>query len=161
MEKVMKNNIQNEIDKSFLPFTEEELKKLNFTEEELNILEDASAYAETADILPDNPDTFVNKLDKEFPSEDPNKVFEKLAELAKKDSNFVNQILAVIELTGSARDDVAANPQVEKVSLGEINKLNAEVRDAEVKKLANELIDAFKALSPKERKEVMEKFTKK
>lgn len=155
----MKNNIQNEINKSFLPFTEEELKQLNLTEEELNILEDASAISETLDMLPDDPDKFLDRVDKEFPYNDPNQVFQKLADLAKKDPAFVNELIAVVDLTGRARE--VEEPQVEKVSINEINQLNEQARDEEIKKLANDLIDSFVALTPEERKQVINKFTNK
>lgn len=95
---------QNNVNE-FLPFTEEEIKKLKFTQEELDILADAESYAQTADILPEDIDPILDRIDKEFPNgKDFDGTFKKLAELAEKDPKFYAQVLALITLTGDCKE---------------------------------------------------------
>ena len=89
---------------SFLPFTEEELKKLNFTPEELEILEDASAYSQTVDMIPEDFDTFANKVNDTFSDEDDaNKTFEKIGNLCSTDQDFINQMIALQEVYSAVK----------------------------------------------------------
>jgi len=89
----------------FLPFTEEELKKLNFTQEELDILADAEGYAQTADLLPEDIDPILDRIDKEFPNgKDFDGTFKRLAELAKKDPKFYAQVIALSTLVGDCKE---------------------------------------------------------
>lgn len=95
--------MENE-NKTFLPFTEEELKELNFTPEELETLEGASAYSETVDMLPDDPDAFIKKIEETF-SDDDNEdtTLQKLTDLCKTDPDFVNQMIALQEVYGAVK----------------------------------------------------------
>ncbi len=89
----------------FLPFTEEELKKLNFTQEELDILADAEGYAQTADLLPEDIDPILDRIDKEFPNgKDFDGTFKRLAELAKNDPKFYAQVIALSTLVGDCKE---------------------------------------------------------
>ena len=89
----------------FLPFTEEELKKLNFSQEELDILADAESYAQTAELLPEDVDPILDRIEKEFPNgKDFDGAFKKLAELAQKDPKFYAQILALATVTGDCKE---------------------------------------------------------
>lgn len=93
---------------SFLPFTEEELKILNFTPEELEILEDASAFSETAKLLPDDTDELMDKVEANFREGDDvtfDEVFEKLGELCESDPDFITQLVAAQELLTACRPD--------------------------------------------------------
>ena len=92
------------LNNSFLSLTEEELKELNFTPEELQILEDAGAYAQTIDMFPEDFDAFQNQLDSTFSQEDdPEVTLQKLADLCQTDPDFVNQMLAIQEVFSSAK----------------------------------------------------------
>lgn len=98
---------QNEYfkDISLLPFTEEELKELNLTPEELDILEYASAYSQTVDMLPDDITELTDKIDETFKT-DPklsdeevfNSNIQKLSDLCDTDPEFVNQMIALQEV---------------------------------------------------------------
>ena len=92
---------------SLLPFTEEELKELNFTEEELAILEAASAYTDMASELMD-ADELVAKMEDCFGNlsqTDPNETFEKLGELCKTDPEFITQLVLAQEVLSEVRPD--------------------------------------------------------
>lgn len=89
---------------SFLPFTEEELEQLNFTPEELEILESASAYAKTESLLPEDMDGFIQKIDESFDdSANPDVTFQKLADLCTTDPDFVSQLLAFQEVYSAVK----------------------------------------------------------
>ena len=90
--------------KSFLPFTEEELKELNFTPEELEILETASAFVETEEMIPDDADEFIKKIENTFSDTDTSdETFQKLTDLCKTDPEFVNQMIALQEDYGAVK----------------------------------------------------------
>jgi hypothetical protein len=94
--------------KSFLPFTEEELEYLNFTPEELEILEDASAFSQTAKMLPEDPDELIKKVEANFREGDDvtfEEVFEKLGSLCETDPDFITQLIATQELLTACRPD--------------------------------------------------------
>lgn len=89
----------------FLPFTKEELKELNFTPEELEVIMSAEAATQTLDLLPENPDQLLDKIDKEFPKgQDPNETLTKLAKLAETNPQLYAQVLSLTELTGSCAE---------------------------------------------------------
>ena len=99
--------MENEI-KSYLPFTEEELEILNFTPEELEILESASAFSQTADMLPENPDEMMEKVGEHFrEGEDVtfDEVFETLGTLCETDPDFITQLIATQELLSECRPE--------------------------------------------------------
>ena len=85
--------------KSFLPFTDEELEQLNFTPEELDILETASAYSQTEEMIPDDTESFIKKINENFSdSDDSNATMQKLTDLCSSDPDFVNQMIALQEV---------------------------------------------------------------
>jgi len=91
-------------DYQFLPFTEEELKELNLSPEELDVLEWASAYSQTAELLPDDFDAFQNKLDESFnDKKTPEAVMDKITDLIETDPEFVNQMMAFQEIMTSVK----------------------------------------------------------
>lgn len=95
----MENTEMTEEYKSYLPFTDEELKQLNFTPEELEILESASAYSETVDMLPEDPDDLIEKVEANFSDNmTADEVFEKLGALCESDPDFIAQLIASQEL---------------------------------------------------------------
>jgi len=100
----MENNSNQAHDYQFLPFTEEELKELNLTPEELDILDYASAYSQTAELLPDDFDTFENKLDETFNDlGTPDAVVEKLIDVCDKEPEFFAQMIALQEIMSAVK----------------------------------------------------------
>ena len=103
-------------------FTEEELKALNLTAEELSILQAGVAEADTADMLPESEkdaDKLFAKIEKTIPNtSDMKEGFEKLIEIVKKDPKFLEQILTLYNLVNSV--EVLPEATTEKVSLDAI-----------------------------------------
>ena len=102
------NKMTEAVEESLLPFTEEELKQLNFTQEELDILEAASAYSAYADALDGNPDGMVAKLDEYFGNSEKQEVsetIEKLGELCKSDPEFITQLIVAQEVLAELRPE--------------------------------------------------------
>lgn len=96
-----------QLDKNeFMPLTEEEIKEIGFTPEELEIIRNAEAMAQTADILPEDPDELYAKMEKLFPGNDNlNQVFEKLNALGKTNPDLLIQMVALSEVTNSAKPE--------------------------------------------------------
>lgn len=101
-------------DVSLLPFTEEELKEMNLTPEELDILEYASAYSQTVDMLPDDITELTDKIEETFktdenanlsPEEEFNSKIQQLSKLCDTDPEFVNQMIALQEVFAAMRPD--------------------------------------------------------
>lgn len=89
---------------TFLPFTEEELKQLNFTPEELEILETASAYSQTTQMLPDDEDALLKKIDETFSEDAPSDdTMQKIVDLCSTDPEFINQLIAVQEVLSASQ----------------------------------------------------------
>lgn len=87
-----------------LPFTDEELKQLNLTKEELDILEYASAYSQTVDMIPDDIDAFTEKIEENFGNgDDPMESIQKLTDLCDTDPEFVNQMIALQEVFSAVK----------------------------------------------------------
>jgi len=105
-----KNNISLENDSYVI--SDEKAKNLQLSAEEKLIIEEALALAETAEMLPSNPDKILDAIDKKLP-DDFEKGLEKFAELAQKDPKLYQQILALYEVTNEVRE---VTPTVEKVS---------------------------------------------
>lgn len=112
-----KNNVENEI----LP--KDLIEKYNFTEEELELIKDAQALVETADMLPDDPDKFMNKLEKAIPN-DFDAGWKALAEIAKKDPKFMSQIVALNEISNSVVEEQP--PVIEKLSTEQVKEQEAD-----------------------------------
>lgn len=98
-----------QLDKNeFMPLTEEEIKEIGFTPEELEIIRNAEAMAQTIDILPEEPDELYAKMEKLFPGNDNlDQVFEKLAGLEKNNPELLVQMVALSEATNSAKPEKA------------------------------------------------------
>jgi len=98
-----KSNVEQR-DMSFLPFTEEELKELNLTPEELDILEYAGAYAQTVELLPDDFDAFTEKIGETFSDVNtPDGAIEKITDLCESDPEFVSQMIAFQEVISAVK----------------------------------------------------------
>ena len=87
-------------------FTEEELKILNFSKEEVEEILDADAIAKTAQMLPEEVDGILDRIDREFPDDIEGSI-KKYAELAEKDPNFIVQLVAMNELFGDVKEQKA------------------------------------------------------
>ena len=107
----MKKNENKEI----LP--KELLEKYAFTAEEIELLKDADALCDTADMLPDDADKFIDKIVKEFP-DDYDGAWKKFAEIMQKDPKFFAQIIALNEISNSVSEDKPAI--VQKLSTEQI-----------------------------------------
>lgn len=92
-----------------LPFTEEELKQLNFTQEELDILEAASAYSAYVDELPESPDGIIAKLDEYFAgtedNKDPGETIEKIGKLCETDPEFITHLIVAQEVLSELKPE--------------------------------------------------------
>lgn len=103
-----------------MPFTADELKILDFSNEELNTILDSEALVKTVDMLPDEPDAVLNRLDKEIPN-DLNAAFEKIAELAQKDPEYTKQLVAMNEIFDEVKPE-APEAKVKKVSTKQMSE---------------------------------------
>lgn len=103
-------------------FTEEEIKVLNLTQEELSILQAAMADADTVNKLPDSEkeeDKLFAKIEKKIPNtSDMKEGFEKIIEVSKKEPDFLEQILTLYTVVNSVEE--LPPPTAEKVSLEDI-----------------------------------------
>jgi hypothetical protein len=102
-------------------FTEEEEAYLR-TIGEYDAINDAIALAETVDLLPDDPQVLLDRIDKEIPDDFVEGVAQ-LVKIAKKDPKFFNQIVALLEVLSEAEEvEDASEGSVEKVSLADIEQ---------------------------------------
>ncbi len=139
----MKKNNEN---KSILStvFTEKELAELDFTPEELEIVETAEAICQASDVMPDDEkeiDAFFEKFDAVFaPSEDLEGTFNKFMNLQKTDPKFFDQIVSMSALLDTIDEVPPAG--TEKVSIADIEKeKSAVLNEAQKAKFAE--IDAI------------------
>ncbi len=141
-------------------FNEKELNKLGFSEEEIEILGDAEAYVDTIDLIPDDIDKFMDKLEKTFPNDYKNAdaTIEKMDKVAQKDPEFMKQLIALVFAYNDVKEEQA--PAVEKVSLTEINKVNDEVKNEELDSMITDFIRDFKKLTPAEKADLMNRLKK-
>lgn len=124
----MKQKIENDF------FTEEELKILNFSAEELDLILDADATAKTAEMIPEDISKIIKRIDKEFPN-DVNGTFEKLAQLCKSDPKFITQLMAITEVCSEVKPEVKAEASVQKVTKKDISSEKKNETLNEIKKV--------------------------
>ena len=98
-------------------FSEEELKASGLTQEELDILQDATALVDTADLLPEEIDGILDRIEKEIPN-DFQAGLAKLGEIGKNDPAFFKQIMALYEVTNSVT--TMPPPKTEKLSIEDL-----------------------------------------
>lgn len=101
---------------NYMPFTEEELAILGFSNEELEEIQDAQALVQTTETLPEEPDKILSKIDKTIPN-DLNEALLKIAEISNSDPEFAKQLVAMNEIFGEVKPEVS---QVKKVSSEEM-----------------------------------------
>lgn len=105
-------------------FTEEEIKLLNISDEEMDTFQKAQAIVDTVALLPDSEkeqEKLFAKIDKLIPdTSDLKEGLEKLVEIIKDDPKFGEQLMALFVLVNSAKDEPEAT--TEKVSLDDIKK---------------------------------------
>ena len=130
----MKKNNENKSIISTM-FTDKELAELNFTPEEIEILENAEAICQANDVMPNSDkdmDAFFAKFDAIFtPSEDIQGTFDKFLNLQKTDPTFFHQIIAMSALLDTVNEVPPAETQ--KVSIADIEKEKAAITTAEQK----------------------------
>lgn len=125
MKKEVKKEVKNE-EQSIIStlYTKEQLKKFNFTPEEIEVIEEAELIRRTADLMPDTEeelDAFYAKLAATFPpSSDLKATYDKYLNLFKTDRKFVEQILAMSVLLDTVEDIPQA--KTEKVTASDIKK---------------------------------------
>ncbi len=118
-----KENEKFELGEEPVLFTKEEIEKYGITPEDLELFNDAEALSATVEMLPEDADKILERLDKEIP-DDYEQGFKKLAEIAEKDPKFFQQILALYEVTNSVREVPPA--KTEKVSLDAVEEAKRE-----------------------------------
>ncbi len=102
----------------FNTFSEQEIAEFGLSEEDVKIFKDAEALAQTADLLPDDPDKFLDRIEKEIPN-DWTAGWEKFTEILQKDQKFYSQLMALNEAINSVSE---FEPQTQKVSISDIQK---------------------------------------
>ena len=113
------------------PFTSHELEFLKDIGEYDNIMAGLE-FMETMKKLPDDPTEFLNRLDKEVPS-DPQEASAALVEISKNDPEFFEQILAYSKLVNDLKPQ---ETKVEKVSIKQMQEQEeAEAYEILMKKL--------------------------
>ena len=116
-------------------FTDKELAELDFTPEEIEILENAEAICQANDVMPNDDksiDAFFEKFDAIFtPSEDLQGTYDKFLNLQKTDPTFFHQIIAMSALLDTINEVPPAETQ--KVSMDDIEKEKAAVATEEQK----------------------------
>lgn len=128
-------------------FTEKELAELNFTEEEIETIEQAQMLIKMADTLPSDEkaiDALMDKIDATFTGNLEETIL-KLKELSEKDPAFLNQIMVLGELFDEVEQ--VPPPKAEKVSLADISKVNAENAADEKKAKYNAILEAIKHMN--------------
>lgn len=130
-------------------FTDAQLKKLNFTPEEIEAIEDAEAISQMIDILPDEEkdmDAFYAKLAQTFPLNIGfEETYKRFADLSFSDPKFFEQIIAMSLLLDTIEDVPQASAQ--KVSLAEIAKEKKSQSTAEKQAKMKRVDDAIKAIA--------------
>ena len=117
----MSKKVQNQ------PSQEEDLYKkyeaMGFTGEDLELMVNTSATCETIDMVPDDVDGFIKKLDSDLPDD----VFgaaKTVIEMTEKDPEYAKQILAFASLIDNNMNKMPPSG-VGKVSLDDIKKEQA------------------------------------
>ena len=117
----MSKKVQNQ------PSQEEDLYKkyeaMGFTGEDLELMVRTSSTCETLDMIPDDIDGFIKKLDSELP-DDVLGSAKYVLEMAEKDPEYAKQILAFSSLIDNNMNKMPPSG-VGKVSLDDIKKEQA------------------------------------
>ena len=117
----MSKKVQNQ------PSQEEDLYKkyeaMGFTGEDIELMVRTSATCETLDMIPDDIDGFIKKLDKDLP-DDVLGSAKAVLELTEKDPEYAKQILAFASLIDNNMNKMPPSG-VGKVSLDDIKKEQA------------------------------------
>lgn len=125
-------------------FSKKELEELNFSEEEIEAIEDAEAICEVADHLPANEkalEKILDKIDSTFPN-DNEQILLKLKEVSEKDPKFFDEIV----MLGYLFDQVeqVPPPETNKVSLEDIANVTAAVAAEDKNAKLAAILDALK-----------------
>ena len=151
----MKKNVQ-EVESMFSEADYEALKANGASDEELEILRDACAICDNVDMIPENDEKFIDKLNKIFVGKNPGKDVANFFALAEKDPNLFLQIVALFNAYDAYTEDAPA--KVEKITLDAIEaQKDAEV-EQEVVNYIKEVAEIMNGLSEEDRTAVTEYF---
>lgn len=125
-------------------FSKKELEELNFSEEEIEAIEEAEGICEVADHLPANEkalEKILDKIDSTFPN-DNEQILLKLKEVSEKDPKFFDEIV----MLGYLFDQVeqVPPPETNKVSLEDIANVTAAVAAEDKNAKLAAILDALK-----------------
>ncbi len=139
MENIQQKSIISEL------FTDAELAELNFTQDEIDAIEEAELVSKLADVLPsteEGAEALIQRIDKEFPTEDPQDVYDRFNKLVETDPVFINQIIAY----GNLMDQVTEvpPPSTEKIDLSEVANLKKELKEQDLQEKLNSVLAQIK-----------------
>ena len=128
--------------------TEQDYKNLakdGLTEEEIEILKDASAIAETLNILPDDVGEVFNKYE-QMPTKTYGETIEGLIAIAQRDPKFFAQLMAITDLVASDNQaDVEIKP----------DPALANFSDEELDQAMKRMYSTLQSLTPEKHAEFM------
>lgn len=130
-------------------FSEEQIKELKndgLTDEEIEAFEDAFALKETVDMLPENIEEFIKEYESKIP-DDAVQGMKATFELAQKDPEFFNQMMALNIVMASEMEETPIRP-AEKTFVTELPQKEYETAS---KNFFNTLVN----LSEEDRKEFL------
>lgn len=120
-------------------FTKEEIEAYGFTPAELDTLQEAESILRTANMLPEEPDKILDRIDKEIPN-DANQAYAKFFGFADSDPEFFKLLLAFNEIVGTV-SEVSEFPTEAPTENANVQKLSAdEMHNQVVEELANDFI---------------------
>lgn len=120
----------------------EKLKQRGLSEEELENLRYSLDLVESANVVPDDVDGLLERIENYFPKDDPTKTAEMFFELAEKDPDFFMQIVAMQALIG-----VVDTPITDTHVGDALRQINEAETAEEKEQLTSELFVRIKSLN--------------
>ena len=120
-------------------FTEKELAELNFTNDEIEAIEEVEAAKQALAILPSTEkqmDAFFDRVAAECPAgKEFNETFNHYLELSKTDPKFISQIVSMSAIIDTVTP--IEESKTEKISLDELNQeKNRQISNSQKEKFA-------------------------
>ena len=140
-----------EVESMFSEADYEALRARGATEDEIEILKDACAICDTADMVPDDTDKFIEKVQKLFPGKNVGKELVNFFALAEKDPKFFMQVISMFDMYDAYTEE---NSKVEKLSIKDINIQKSTEDNKEVVSAFKGIIDVMNNLSEEDKKVV-------
>ena len=120
----------------------EKLRQRGITEAEIENLKASLELVESANVVPDDVDALIERIDNYFPKDDATKTAQMFFELAEKDPDFFMQIVAMQALIGVVDSPIA------DTHVGDALRQIRDAENAEEKEqLTNELFGRIKSLN--------------